>query len=428
MILVVGRTPATIMEFPTWVEVDLDRFRRNLAAIQAAIGSGRRILLVVKADAYGHGAVEIARCAVEAGVAMLGVATLHEGIELRAAGVDAPIVILSPGLHSEIDEVLEHRLTPCVGNLGFAETLSERSAQRQVRTRIHVEVDTGMGRTGVAAEDAVGFIERLVGLPNLTLEGIFTHFPDADSGRVDVTEDQLRRFDEVLHGLALRKIEVPIRHAANSAGILSVRDSHLDMVRPGILAFGFYPTRDVPRSIPVEGIMTFKTRVVQIRDIAPGQFISYGRTYRTSKWTRIGVLAVGYGHGYPWALGNHGEVLVRGRRAPIVGRVTMDLTMVDLSAIPEVEREDEVVLWGEQQGAAIDLNEVAERAQTIPYDLLCNMGKRVVRVFLSEGKPPKVLTLIGERQVTETVEGGGSSGAPRRRRQSVRYKNARSGS
>lgn len=416
------------MEFPTWVEVDLDRFRRNLAAIQAAIGPRRRIMLVVKADAYGHGSVEIARCAVEEGVAMLGVATLHEGIELRSAGVGAPIVILSPGLHSEIDEILEHRLTPCVGDLDFAEQLSERSVHRQVRTRLHVEVDTGMGRTGVAADEAVGFIERIVGLPNITLEAVFTHFPDADSGRVDVTEEQVRRYNEVLRALALRKIEVPLRHAANSAGILSVRDSHLDLVRPGILAYGFYPTRDVPRSISVEGIMTFKTRVVQIRDIAPGQYISYGRTYQTSKWSRIGVLAVGYGHGYPWALGNRGEVLVRGRRAPIVGRVTMDLTMVDLSGIPDVEREDEVVLWGEQRGATIELNDVAERAQTIPYDLLCNMGKRVVRIYLSEGKPPKVLTLIGERQETETVEGGGASGAPRRRRRSVRYKNARSGS
>jgi len=416
------------MEFPTWVEVDLDRFRRNLAAIQAAIGSRRRILLVVKADAYGHGAVEIARCAVEEGVALLGVATLHEGIELRASGVEAPIVILSPGLRSEIDEILEHRLTPCVSSLDLAKLFSDHAVQRQIRTRVHVEVDTGMGRSGVSAEDAIGFIERIVGLPNLMLEGVFTHFPDADSGRVDVTEEQLRRFDEVLHGLALRKIDVPVRHAANSAGILSVRDSHLDLVRPGILAYGFYPTRDVPRSIPVEGIMTFKTRVVQIRDIAAGQFLSYGRTYRTSKPSRIGVLAVGYGHGYPWALGNHGEVLIRGRRAPIVGRVTMDLTMVDLSGIPDVEREDEVVLWGEQRGAAIELNEVAEWARTIPYDLLCNMGKRVVRVFMSGGEPTKVLTLIGERQETETVEGGGSSGAPRRRRRSVRYRNARSGS
>jgi alanine racemase len=416
------------MRFPTWVEVDLNRFRRNLEAIQAAIGSRGRILLVVKADAYGHGAVEIARHAAASRVAMLGVATLHEGIELRSAGIDSPIVILSPGLLSEVDEMIEHRLTPCVGGLEFAERLSERCVAHQVRARIHVEVDTGMGRTGVVDSEAVAFIERVVGLANLTLEGVFTHFPDADSGRTDVTEEQLRRFDEILRGLALRKIDVPIRHAANSAGILSVRDSYLDMVRPGILAYGVYPSRAVPRTIPVEGIMTFKTRVVQIRDVPPGRYISYGRTYQASRWTRVGVLAVGYGHGYPWALSNRGEVLIRGMRAPIVGRVTMDLTMVDVSGIPDVEAEDEAVLWGEQRGAAIDLADVAERAQTIPYDLLCSMGKRVVRLFLEDGQPPKVLTLIGERQETEVVEGGGGSGSPRRRRRRVQYKNARSGS
>ncbi|HEX7077840.1 MAG TPA: alanine racemase [Candidatus Eisenbacteria bacterium] len=415
------------MKFPTWVEVDLDRFRRNLAAIQAAIGSRRRILLVVKADAYGHGAVEIARNAVGCGIAMLGVATLHEGIELRAAGIDLPIVILSPSLLSEVDEIIEHRLTPCVGTLEFAERLSERCLAHQVIARLHVEVDTGMGRAGVVDGEAVAFIERLVGLPNLKLEGVFTHFPDADSGRTDVTEEQLRRFAEVLRGLALRKIEVALRHAANSAGILSVRDSHLDLVRPGILAYGFYPSAAVKRTIPVEGIMTFKTRIVQIRDVPPGRFISYGRTYQTTRWTRVAVLAVGYGHGYPWSLSNRGEVLIRGARAPIVGRVTMDLTMADVTHIPEAEMEDEVVLWGGTQGASLDLVEVADRAQTIPYDLLCSMGKRVVRVFLSEGRPPKVLTLIGERQETEVAEAG-SGGSPRRRRRRVHYKNAGSGS
>jgi alanine racemase len=414
------------MEFPTWVEVDLNRFRRNLAAIATAIGPRRRILLVVKADAYGHGAVEIARCAVASGVSMLGVATLHEGIELRSAGIDVPIVILSPGLLSEVDEIIEHRLTPCIATLDFAQRLSDRCVAHQLLCRFHVEVDTGMGRAGVADSEAVPFIERLVGFPNLRLEGIFTHFPDADSGRTDVSEEQLRRFGTVLQAVEMRKIDVPLRHAANSAGILSVHDSFLDMVRPGILAYGFYPSRAVPRTIEVEGVMSFKTRVVQLRDLPPGRFVSYGRTFQSSRWMRIAVLAVGYGHGYPWALSNRGEVLVRGRRAPIVGRVTMDLTMADVTGIPEVAPEDEVVLWGEQRGAAIDLGEVAERAQTIPYDLLCNMGKRVVRLFLTDGEPAKALTLIGERQETEVIEGGGGAG-PRRRRRQVQYKSTRSG-
>jgi len=415
------------MEFPTWVEVDLNRFRRNLAAIATAIGPRRRILLVVKADAYGHGAVEIARCAVRNGVSMLGVATLHEGIELRSAGVELPIVILSPSLLCEIDEIIEHRLTPCVASLEFAHRLSERCLAHQVLARVHVEVDTGMGRAGVAEPEAVEFVERLTGMPNLRLEGLFTHFPDADSGRTDVSEEQLRRLGSVLRALELRKIEVPIRHAANSAGILSVHDSFLDMVRPGILAYGFYPSRAVPRSVEVEGVMTFKTRIVQIRDLPPGRFVSYGRTFQAPGWMRVAVLAVGYGHGYPWGLSNRGEVLIRGRRAPIVGRVTMDLTMVDVTSIPEAAPEDEVVLWGEQGGGRIDLGEVAERAQTIPYDLLCSMGKRVVRLFVSDGEPDKALTLIGEREETEVIEGGGTAG-PRRRRRRIRYRGTRSGS
>jgi alanine racemase len=412
------------MEFPTWVEVDLDRFRRNLGAIRAAMGPGRRIMLVAKADAYGHGAVEIARHAVAAGVDVLGVATLHEGIELRASGVGISIVCLSPNPLSEADEIIENRLTPCIANLEFAQQLSGRCVAHNLVSRFHVEVDTGMGRTGVVDTEAVEFVERVSAMPNLKLEGLFTHFPDADSGSTEVTEQQLRRFAEVVHALSLRKIEVPLRHAANSAGMLSVRDSLLDMVRPGLLAYGFYPSAAVSRTIDVEGIMSFKTRVVQLRDMPAGRSVSYSRTYRTERWTRMAVLPVGYGHGYPWHLSNRGQVLVRGKRAPIIGRVTMDLTMVDVTDIPEVELGDEVILWGEQAGARLGLEEVAEWAQTIPYDLLCSMGKRVVRVYLQQGQPPKVLTLIGERQEVEVPEHGAPGGAKRRHRK-VQYGNTR---
>ncbi len=407
------------MEFPTWAEVDLDRFARNVAAIKTAIGSGCGILLVVKADAYGHGAVEISRAAMEAGVTKLGVATLHEGIELRSAGQAAPIVILSPSLLSEVDEIIEHRLTPCVGSLEFADLLSRRCVAHEVVSRFHVEVDTGMGRTGIADGDAVEFIERVNAMPNLKLEGVFTHFPDADSGNTYFAEEQLRRFQEILDALARKGIAVPIRHAANSAGILAVPLSRLDMVRPGILAYGFYPSARVPRTIPVEGVMSFKSRVAQLRTVPAGRFISYGRTYQTQRTTRVGVLPVGYGHGLPWLLSNRGEVLIRGRRAPMIGRVTMDLTMVDVTEIPDAALGDEAVLWGEQGGAVITLEEVAERAETLPYEILCSMGKRVVRVFLRDGQPAKILTLVGERQESEAGDTG------TRRARKVQYKSTR---
>jgi len=407
------------MEFPTWAEVDLDRFARNVAAIKTAVGSGCGILLVVKADAYGHGAVEISRAAMEAGVSKLGVATLHEGIELRSAGQAAPIVILSPSLLSEVDEIIEHRLTPCVGSLEFADLLSRRCVAHEVISRIHVEVDTGMGRTGIADGDAVEFIERVSTLPNLKLEGVFTHFPDADSGNTYFAEEQLRRFQEILDALARKGIATPLRHAANSAGILAVPPSRLDMVRPGILAYGFYPSARVPRTIPVEGVMSFKSRVAQLRTVPAGRFISYGRTYQTQRTTRVGVLPVGYGHGLPWLLSNRGEVLIRGRRAPMIGRVTMDLTMVDVTEIPDAALGDEAVLWGEQGGAVITLEEVAERAETLPYEILCSMGKRVVRVFLRDGQPAKILTLVGERQESE------AGGTGTRRARKVQYKSTR---
>ncbi len=408
------------MEFPTWAEVDLDRFGRNITAIRAAIGPDCKILLVVKADAYGHGAIEISRAAMDAGVSMLGVATLHEGIELRSAGLSTPIVILSPSLLSEVDEIIEHRLTPCVSSLEFAELLSRRCVAHEVISRIHVEVDTGMGRTGVSDGDALEFLQRIVAMRNLKLEGVFTHFPDADSGNTFFAEEQLRRFHEILDSLARKKIEVPIRHAANSAGILSLPQSRLDMVRPGILAYGYYPSNRVPAAIGVEGVMSFKSRVVQLRSVPAGRFISYGRTYQAKRATRVGVLPVGYGHGLPWLLSNRGEVLIRGRRAPIVGRVTMDLTMVDATEIPDVAIGDEAVLFGEQGGSRVSLEEVAERAETIPYEILCSMGKRVVRIFLREGQPAKVLTLVGERHESETLETTGA-----RRTRKVQYKSSR---
>jgi alanine racemase len=406
-----------MMEFPTWAEVDLDRFGRNVAAIQNAIGPDCAIMLVVKADAYGHGAVEISRAAVDAGVSMLGVATLHEGIELRSSGLTTPIVILSPSLRNEVDEIIENRLTPCVSSLEFAELLSRSCVAREVVSKIHIEVDTGMGRTGVEGGDAIEFVQRVHAMPRLELEGVFTHFPDADSGNTFFAEEQLRRFQEILDALARKQIKVPIRHAANSAGILSLPQSRLDMVRPGILAYGFYPSGRVPRAIPVEGVMSFKSRVAQLRSVPSGRFISYGRTYQTKRTTRVGVLPVGYGHGLPWLLSNRGEVLIRGRRAPMIGRVTMDLTMVDVTEIPDVALGDEAVLWGDQGGAQITLEEVAERAETLPYEILCSMGKRVVRMFMRQGQPSKILTLIGERQESE--------GAGTRRARKVQYKSTR---
>ena len=383
------------MPVSTWVEVDLDRFDANLRAVHEAVGAARGILLVVKADAYGHGAVEIAEAAERAGVAILGVATLHEGIQLRQSGVTLPIVVLSPLLESEIDEAVAHGLDPTVHDVDFAVALSAASAAAGRPVRCHVEVDTGMGRTGVREEEAEPFLARLVALPGLRLASVFTHFPDADSDDLSFGQRQVERFRELLARLEAQGIR-PLRvHAANSAGTVNLPISHFDWVRVGLLAYGHRPPR-CDAAIALQPVMAFKSRVVQIRELPAGTPISYSRTFVTGRPTRSGVVAVGYGHGYSWLLSSRGAMLVRGRRAPILGRVTMDLTMVDLTDVPEARVGDEVVLFGEQGAEKLSLDEVAQGSETLPYEVMCTIGKRVTRIYVQGGRPVKLTSLVGE--------------------------------
>ena len=385
------------MPVSTWVEVDLDRFTANLRAVRALGGARHDLLLVVKADAYGHGAVEIAEAAASEGVAQLGVATLHEGIQLRRAGCRLPIIVLSPLLHGEIAEAVTHRLDPTVCDLAFARGLSDAAVAVARPQRIHVEVDTGMGRTGVRAEEAVDFIAHATALPGLRLASVFTHFPDADGEDLEFSRDQMRRFDALLGALARRGIQPPRVHAANSAGAVNLPGSTHDWLRVGLLAYGHLPPRS--RSpVAVSPVMSFKSRLVQVRDLPAGSPISYARSFVTSRRTRSGVVAVGYGHGYAWLLSNRGTMLVRGRAVPILGRVTMDLTMVDLSDVPEAAVGDEVVLFGEQGDASLTLEAVASGCETIPYEIMCTIGKRVTRIYVRGGRPVKLTTLVGESE------------------------------
>ena len=395
------------MPVSTWVEVDLDRFAANLRAVRALVGAAAgpagedasetgRLLLVVKADAYGHGAVEMAEAAGAEGVACLGVATLHEGIQLRQAGCRLPIVALSPLLPSEIQEAVAHGLDPTVCDLDFARALSAEAVRTGRAVRCHVEVDTGMGRTGVREDEAEGFLAAIVALPGLRLASLFTHFPDADGEDLGFAGDQVRRFRALAERLAARGIRPPRLHAANSAGTVNLPEAHLDWVRVGLLAYGHCPPHARTRPA-LEPVMSFKSRLVQVRDLPAGVPISYGRSYVTERAMRIGVVAVGYGHGYSWLLSNRGHMLVRGRRVDIVGRVTMDLTMVDLGPVPEAKVGDDVVLFGDQDGAQLPLEEVAAGSQTLPYEIMCTIGKRVTRIYVRGGRPVKLTSLVGER-------------------------------
>jgi len=383
------------MPVSTWVEVDLDRFAANLRAVRDTIGPDREILLVVKADAYGHGAIEMAEAAAAEGVSHLGVATLHEGIQLRQAGCTLPIAVLSPLLPSEVAEAVGHRLDPSVGDLDFARELSAEAVRAGQPQRFHVEVDTGMGRTGVSLAEAESFLISVTRLPQLRLASVYTHFPDADAADLAFAHEQVRRFGEFIERLAFAGIRPPRIHASNSAGTVNLPEAVFDWVRPGLIAYGHRPPH-ATRTVAVAPVMSFKSRIVQLRRHPAGTPISYGRTYVTKRASRIGVVAVGYGHGYSWLLSNRGHMLVRGRRVPIVGRVTMDLTMIDLTDVPEVEVGDEVVLFGEQGDARLAIEEVASGSETLPYEIMCTIGKRVTRIYVRDGRPVKLTSLVGE--------------------------------
>jgi alanine racemase len=385
------------MPVSTWVEVDLDRFAANLGEVRALAEPVRDLLLVVKADAYGHGAVEMARAAAEHGVAVLGVATLHEGIQLRQTGCTLPIIVLSPLLPGEIPETVAHGLDPTVCDLAFARALSDAAVAADRAQRIHVEIDTGMGRIGVREDDAEPFLERVLALPGLRLASLFTHFPDADSDDLAFTRDQARRFQALLERLERRGIRAPRVHAANSAGTVNLPEARFDWVRVGLIAYGHPPTGPHP-PLKVEPVMSFKSRLVQVRELPAGTPISYARTFVTRRPTRTGVVAVGYGHGYSWLLSNRGHMLVRGRRVPILGRVTMDLTMVDVTDVPGASVGDEVVLFGDQGEASLPLEEVARGSETLPYEVMCTIGKRVTRIYVRGGRPVRLTTLVGESE------------------------------
>jgi alanine racemase len=277
---------------------------------------------------------------------------------------------------------------------------------------VHVEIDTGMGRTGVDATEAVEFLAAVDALPGLRVGSVYTHFPDADAADVRFTQQQIVRFREVLRALEERGLAPPLVHAANSAGTLRLDESRLGLVRPGLAAYGLVPAQGAdPGLVPA---MSFRSRLVQVRRVRAGRPVSYGRTFLTAKDSVIGVVPVGYGHGYSWLCSNRGAMLVAGRRVPIVGRVTMDLTMLDLTDLAQAtgrvpEPGDPVVLFGRQDGETLPVEELARWSETLAYEVLCTIGKRVTRVYLRDGRPWRVVTLVGEMDPGALPREGGAA-------------------
>lgn len=386
---------------PAWVEVDLDALATNIAEVRRRVGGDVKILLIVKADAYGHGSVEVAREAVRDGVYMLGVATVDEGKELRAAGIDAAILVLSPALPDEVPEILAHDLRVTIPDLDFARSLSTRARHAGKVVPVHLEIDTGMGRSGLHADVAVEAIVGVAALPGILVEGVYTHFPVSDTD-VEYTRGQLQRFLDLVGRLRQADVHPQLVHASNTAAILQVPAGHLDMVRPGGMLYGCLPEPALPTPAGLRRVMSFHARLVQVRRLPAGSSISYGRDFVTRRETSVGVVPVGYGHGVSRAYSGRGTVLFRGRRVPILGRVTMDMTMVDLGDFEQPRVGEEVVLFGRQGDEEITVDEIARHTGVSGYEVLCGISKRVVRVYVRHGGVRSMRGLTGVRVLEPT--------------------------
>ena len=381
-----------------WAEVNLDALDHNLDRVRRAVGE-RSLMVAVKADGYGHGLVEVA-CELKDRVTAFGVAGVEEGIKLRRAGVDEPVIlVLSPIPYEEIPDLFAHRLTPTVTESDFADRLSRAARERRLEIDVHVEVDTGMGRTGVGLEEAEPFIRETAARPGLNLKGVFTHFPSADSD-ILFTETQLAGFFRLVDRLRQDDFPDLLRHSANSAALLNVRESHLDLVRPGLVVYGILPdSYHAGRrraELDLTPVMSLRSRIVNLRRIPAGRSISYERNYFTTRDSLIAVITAGYGDGYPWGLSPGGRVLVQGRPAPIVGNVCMDLTMLDVTAIPDVRIGDPVTLMGTEANETITANDLATWAHTIPYDIICRISPRVPRIYIKQGRVDHVRSLLND--------------------------------
>jgi len=378
------------------LEIDLDAVTHNIKTIRRIVaGKNSEIMAVVKANAYGHDAIEISRVALESGATWLGVGALEEGIILRKAGIEAPILVLGLTPEDQIDPLLFYDLVPTICDLQTVKALSQAAVKYKKNARIHIKIDTGMRRLGIKSEGALDFIKRVKKMNNIEIEGLYTHFAAADEEDKNYTKLQFAQYKRVVNELEKEDIHVPLKHMANSAAILDLPYTYLDIVRPGITIYGLFPLPLAKRTIKLKPVAKFKTKIIFIKKVDGGESIGYGRAYTTTKETTVATLPVGYADGYPRLLSYTGEVLVKGRRAPTIGRICMDLCMIDVTNIPGVQVGEEVVLWGRQEGKNISVEEIAEKTGTINYEIICMVDKpRVSKVFIKKGKPFKVKSLI----------------------------------
>lgn len=370
-----------------WAEIDLGAILHNLQKIRAIVGEKVRIMAVVKADAYGHGLVEVAKAISSHEDVYFGVSSLQEGVKLREAGIKNPIINLLSPLPEDIAEMLHWDIIPILTNGELAERLNKESEKRGKICRVHIKLDTGMGRLGIKPDSALRFVQGLINYENIFVEGIYTHFASADSD-IEFTKHQLNVFLGVLRNLDDIGITLPLKHSANSSAILAFPASHLDMVRPGIVLYGVNPSQN--NTISLLPAMSVKARVIQIKELPAGHSISYGRTYILSRDSKVAVVGIGYAQGFFRAFSNKGCVLINGKRAPILGTVCMDQCVVDVTECGEVSLGDEAVIMGRQGEEEISVWELANLSGTIPYEILTSFGHQLPRIYKGSEKPADI--------------------------------------
>lgn len=370
-------------------DIDLDAFAHNLNEIERVIDPNTKVIAVIKTDGYGHGAIPLARM-MEPRDDIWGyaVATVEEGLALRRNGMKKPILILGYTFPEQFPEIVSHELIPAVFSYDTAELFSEEACRQEKNLKIHIKLDTGMSRIGFqVCQESADEIARIAELPNIVIEGIFTHFAKADETDKDFTKRQAESYQRMIQWLKDRKIEIPIHHISNSAGIVDLPEYNLNLVRAGIILYGLWPSDEVCKeNIDLRPLLSLKSHLVHVKTLEAGRSISYGGTFRTNTEKRIATVPVGYGDGYPRSLSNKGYVLIRGKRAPICGRVCMDQFMVDVTDIPEAKPGDEVTLIGTDGTDQIAMEELGELSGRFNYEFACDLGKRIPRVYYRDGR------------------------------------------
>lgn len=381
-----------------YASVDLDAVKFNLESMKKNIDEKTMIMAVVKTDGYGHGATAIARATQDIDYLWgYAVATDEEAFILRHNGITKPILVLGYTFEESYEEIVRQDIRPVVFKEDMARELSAEAVRQGRKVYFHLGVDTGMGRIGVFPdESSVELVKKIALLPNVVMEGIFTHFSKADMKDKRHTDGQIERFSNYIRLLHENGVDFKLHHCSNSAGIVEIRNANMDMVRAGITLYGLWPSDEVERKIALRPVLALKSHIVYIKKVDPGTEIGYGGTWKAERPSRIATLPVGYGDGYPRGLSNKGYVIIRGRRAPITGRVCMDQVMVDVTDIPDAAEYDEVTLIGRDGSDEITMDELGDISGRFNYEIACCINKRVPRVYMKDGQPVSEMNYFGE--------------------------------